>query len=297
MTVIESVIQGAIQGLAEFLPISSSGHIMLFQHFFGMSDSYSLFFTAMLHVGTLLSVFVAFRKEIFLMIKAFFGMIGDIFKGRFKYSECDEYRRSVIMILVTLIPLLVFYFVKDYYEFLSVDDDIVFEGCCFVITGVMLLLACSCIPGKRTGKDMKIKDSLIIGAVQGISTLPGISRSGSTISTGMLLGLDRNFMIAFSFIMSIPAVIGSAGSELLDAVESGAEINWPMIAIGIATAFVVGLLSIILLKWIMKSNRFKIFGYYTVFLGCLVIVCGIVEHLCGLTVPQLLSDLLNRGVV
>lgn len=296
MSFVDSIIQGAIQGLTEFLPVSSSGHIMLFKHFCGMSDDYSLFFTAMLHVGTLLAIIVAFRKEIFLMIKAAFGMIADVFKGRFRYSECDEYRLSVIMILVTLIPLLVFYFLKDYYELFTVDDDIIFEGCCFIITGVMLLLACGCIPGKRTGVNMKLKDSLVIGAVQGISTLPGISRSGSTISTGMLLGFDRNFMISFSFIMSIPAVIGSAGSELLDALDERAEIDWSMIAVGVAVAFIVGLLSILLLKWIIKNNRFKIFGYYTVFLGAIVIVLGIVEHMCGLTVPQLLSDLLNRGV-
>ena len=296
MTLLDSIIQGTIQGLAEFLPVSSSGHIMLFNHFFGMSE-FSLFYSAMLHVGTLFSVFVVFRKEIFQMIKAAFGMIGDIFKGRFKYSECDEYRRSVIMILVTLIPLLAFYLIKDYYDFLTVDNDIVFEGCCFMITGVMLLLASGCVHGNRTGVDMKVKDPLIIGIVQGISTLPGISRSGSTISAGILLGLDCNFMIAFSFIMGIPAVIGSAGSELLEAVESGAEIDVPMIAVGIAVAFVVGLLSIFLLKWIMKKDRLGIFGYYTAFLGAVVIILGTVEHLCGLTVPQLINDLLNRGVV
>ena len=97
--------------------------------------------------------------------------------------------------------------------------------------------------------------------------------------------------------MGIPAVIGSAGSELMEAVESGAEIDVPMIAVGIAVAFVVGLLSIFLLKWIMKKDRLGIFGYYTAFLGAVVIILGTVEHLCGLTVPQLINDLLNRGVV
>ncbi len=116
MTILDGILQGVIQGVTEFLPVSSDGHLALFQHFFGLAGDNALFFTVMLHVGTLLAVFVAFFDTIWKMIVEFFKMVGDIFKGRFKYSECNEERRGVLMILLTLVPLLGFYFVKDYFK-------------------------------------------------------------------------------------------------------------------------------------------------------------------------------------
>ena len=296
MTLWESIVQGIIQGLTEFLPVSSDGHLTLFQHFFGLSGENSLFFTVMLHVGTLLAVFIAFYKTIFGMIAEAFRMIGDIFTGKFRYSQANEARKAVIMVLVSLIPLLGFYFVKDYFAALAEDSDIIVEGCCFLFTGAMLLLSDRCIKGRKTAVDMKVRDAVIIGAFQGFAALPGVSRSGSTISSGLILGFSREFMVSFSFIMGIPAIMGASLFEFLDAMEEAVVFEPVTLVAGMAAAAVVGLLAIKLIQWIVRTDRFKIFGYYTVILGTVTLVVGILEYLFGGNIVQLVGDLLNQGV-
>ncbi len=288
--------QGVIQGLTEFLPVSSDGHLTLFQHFFGLSGDNSLFFTVMLHVGTLAAVFIAFHKTIWNMIVEAFRMIGDIFTGKFKYSECNEARKAVIMILLSLVPLLLFFFVKDYFTALSEDADIIVEGCCFLFTGAMLILADKCVKGSKTAIDMKPRDALIIGAFQGFAALPGVSRSGSTISSGLLLGFSREFMVSFSFIMGVPAIMGASLFEFLDAVGAGIEFDPVVLLAGIVTAALVGLFAIKLIAWLVKTDKFKIFGYYTLILGTVVLVIGIIEHIFGKNFTVLIGDLLNQGV-
>ena len=296
MTLWESIVQGIIQGLTEFLPVSSDGHLTLFQHFFGLSGENSLFFTVMLHVGTLLAVFIAFYKTIFGMIAEAFRMIGDIFTGKFRYSQANEARKAVIMVLVSLIPLLGFYFVKDYFAALAEDSDIIVEGCCFLFTGAMLLLSDRCIKGRKTAVDMKVRDAVIIGAFQGFAALPGVSRSGSTISSGLILGFSREFMVSFSFIMGMPAIMGASLFEFLDAMEEAVVFEPVTLVAGMAAAAVVGLLAIKLIQWIVRTDRFKIFGYYTVILGTVTLVVGILEYLFGGNIVQLVGDLLNQGV-
>lgn len=296
MTIIDSIIQGIIQGLTEFLPVSSDGHLTLFQHFFGLTSDNSLFFTVMLHVGTLVAVFIAFYKTIFAMIAEAFRMIGDIFTGKFKYSECNEERRAVIMILLALVPLLFFFFIKDRFEALSQDDDIIVEGCCFLFTGAMLLLSDKCVKGNRTAIDMRPGDALIIGTFQGFAALPGVSRSGSTISSGLMLGFSREFMVSFSFIMGIPAIMGASLFEFIDATKEGISYDPVTLAAGMVTSAVVGLLAIKLIQWLVKTDRFKIFGYYTTALGAAVIVVGIIEQVMGKGIGTIIGDLLNQGV-
>ncbi len=295
MTVLDGVLQGIIQGLTEFLPVSSDGHLALFQHFFGLNGENALFFTVMLHVGTLLAVFIAFYKTIWKMIVEAFKMIGDIFTGKFSYKKANEERKGVIMILITLIPLLGFYFVKDYFTMLSEDNDILVEGFCFLFTGTILFLADRCVKGTKTAKNMTVREGLRIGFFQGFAALPGVSRSGSTISIGLLSGFSREFMVQFSFIMGIPAIMGASLFELLDALKEGVSFSLPLV-VGMVVSAVVGLAAIKLLSWLVRTDRFGIFAYYTLALGVVVLVIGIIEHIAGENIVTLVNALLNQGV-
>lgn len=296
MTVLEGFFQGVLQGLTEFLPVSSDGHLSLFQHFFSLNGENALFFTVMLHVGTLIAVFIAFWKDIWAMVAEFFKAIGDIFKGRFKYSESNEPRKGMIMIIISLVPLMGFYLIKDWFTALSEDSDIIVEGVCFLFTGTLLFLADKCVKGKKTAVDMKPREALRIGFFQGFAALPGVSRSGSTIAVGLLSGFSKEFMVKFSFIMGIPAIIAASGMELLDAIKEGIEIDMLPLAVGVIASAVVGLAAIKLISWLVKTDRFGIFAYYTLTLGVIVLILGAIEYFTGSTIPVLITNLLNQGV-
>ena len=295
MTILQGLLQGVLQGLTEFLPVSSSGHLALFQHLFGLSGQNALFFNVMLHLGTLLAVFIAYWKTIWAMIVEAFRMIGDIFRGRFKYSECNEERKAVIMILITLIPLLFVYLIKDYITAFEEDSDIIVEGVCFLFTGTLLYLADKCVKGKKTAVDMTPREALRIGIFQGIAVLPGVSRSGSTVSAGLLSGFSREFMVRFSFIMGIPTILGACVTEMKDAVAEGVSFSLPLV-VGMVASVVVGLAAIKLLTWLIKTDRFGIFAYYTLILGVLVLAVGIIEHIAGANIVTLVGTLFNQGV-
>ncbi|MDO4566369.1 MAG: undecaprenyl-diphosphate phosphatase [Oscillospiraceae bacterium] len=295
MTVLDGFLQGMIQGLTEFLPVSSSGHLSLFQHFFGLQGENALFFSVMLHVGTLVAVFAAYWKTILLMIKEFFTMIGDLFSKKFSYAKASEERKMVLMVLVTLIPLLIVFVIKDYITALAEDGDILVEGVCFLITGSLLLIADRTVKGNRTAVDMTLKDALFIGSFQCLATLPGVSRSGSTISGGLMRGFSREFMVKFSFIMGIPAILGSAVFEFKDAFEEGVSFELPLL-VGMITAAVFGLAAIKLIEWLVKTDRFAVFAYYALVLGVVVLAVGIIEHISGEGIVSLISSLFNEGL-
>jgi len=205
MSLWDAILQGIIQGLTEFLPVSSSGHLSLYQHFTGQSGEAAGLFSILLHLGTLAAVCIAFWDTIWGMIVEFFRMIGDIFKGKFTFRTTDPNRRMIFMIVVALLPLLVFFFLRDWYTSLATDDDILVEGLCFLGTAGLLYVADHLVPGKKTASNMRVRDALLVGTMQGIAPLPGLSRSGSTISAGIFAGLNREFAVAFSFILGIPA--------------------------------------------------------------------------------------------
>ena len=185
MTILEAIIQGIIQGATEFLPVSSSGHLSLFQHFTGVTGDEAVFTTIALHIGTLVAVFIAFRQKIWALILEFFAMIKDIFTGRFSFKVGSGNRRMILMIIVSILPLFVFYIFKDFFTAVSSDSDIIAEGICFLYTAVILTI------GDRTAKKNAEKgiektagettaaDALVIGFFQGVALLPGVSRSGS----------------------------------------------------------------------------------------------------------------------
>ena len=292
MTILDGLFQGIIQGATEFLPISSDGHLTLYQHLTGNSGEGALFFNLMLHLGTLAAVFIAYHKDIWELIVTFFAMVRDIFTGRFSFKTKDENRRMIFMLFLACVPLLAFLPVKDWVTKITEDSDIVVEGLCFLWTAALLFFASKCVKGKKTAKEMRVRDALIVGVFQGTAIMPGISRSGSTISSSLLLGFSKEYCVKFSFILGIPAILGASLLEAKDAIESGIVIEWAPVLIGMLTAAVVGYLCIRLIQYLVASDRFILFSYYTAALGAVVLVVGILEHLWGENIVDLIARLL-----
>ncbi len=278
--ILSVIIQGIIQGLTEFLPVSSSGHLSVAQHFMNVEDG-SMTLSVVLHIGTLIAVIIAFHKRIWGMIKEFFLSIRDIFKGQFSWQDMNDDRRMMIMVIIATLILVPFVAIKDFFTSVTGDGDVIFEGCAFLFTSIVLFLSDACVKGLKTGKDMKVKDAIIVGLFQCVALFPGVSRSGSTISAGLFCGLTRETAAAFSFILGIPAILGSALLEGIDVVKSGAEIEVLPLLIGASVAAVVGLLAIKLVQIIINNDKFKIFGIYTLVLGLVCIGIGIYENVSG----------------
>lgn len=276
-----TVMQAIIQGLTEFLPVSSSGHLSLYQHFTGNSGEGALFFSAVLHFGTLVAVFVAFRQRIWAMIKELGALFKDIFRGKFKWSEMNDNRRMIVMIFISCCCLLPFAPFLDWFEHFSEDSSIMAEGICFLYTATILFMSDRCRKGKKTAGDIKVKDSLTIGFMQGVAMLPGVSRSGSTISAGLFSGMTRETCVEYSFILGIPVIMLGCLSEFKDAVKSSAEIQWGSCLLGFVVAAAVGLAAIKVVSWLVKTDKFKVFAYYTGVLGVIVLIVAIIEKIIG----------------
>ncbi len=276
MDLFSIIIQGIIQGLTEFLPVSSSGHLSVVQHFMNMGEE-SLNVSIVLHLGTLLAVFCAFYKTIWGMIKEFFLTIGDIFTGKFSWKNMNDNRRLMFMVIIATLILVPVYFFKEFFTSVEGDGDIIFEGCAFIFTAILLFLSDACVKGFKTGKDMTVKDALTVGLFQCVALFPGVSRSGSTTTAGLFCGLTRETAVTYSFILGIPAILGGSVLELGDAISSGVELDIVPLVVGFCAAAVTGFLSIALVKLIIKHDKFKIFGIYTLILGILCVGYGIFE--------------------
>lgn len=276
MNILNAIFQGIVQGLAEFLPVSSSGHLSIVQHFTSGGQGGDTFFTIMLHIGTLVAVFYAFRKEIYQYIVEFFSLIADIFRGKFSYKNMSVGRRNVIMIFVALLPLLVVYPFKDTLQGFAEDDNLYVEGVCFLVTSVLLFIAARAARRNSDNEIITLPMALIIGATQAIATLPGISRSGSTVAMALVLGLSKKSAFDFSFILGIPAVLGAALLDFVDVAkgEIVPDVATGDIIIGIIVSAVVGVAAIWTLRLILAKDKFQIFAYYTALVGvfCLAAV-------------------------
>ena len=286
MSTIEALIQGIVQGLSEFLPISSSGHLSLLQYFFGISGEAAASYSILLHFGTLVAVFAAFYKTIWKFILEFFLMIRDIFTKRFSLKDASPERRMVLLIVVAEIPLLFFYFLSDFYTNLSADNDIVVEGCCFLLTSALLFISDRVVKGTKDASNMGFRSALIVGTVQGIAPLPGLSRSGSTISAGLMCGLTREYAVSFSFIMGIPPVLMANVLEIKDLLSGEVDgaitpLEPVQSIVGIVTAAVVGFASIKMVNFLVKKDKFTIFAWYTLALGVLTVVLGSIGLVIG----------------
>lgn len=280
MSVIEAVIQAVVQGLSEFLPVSSSGHLSVFQHYMDVGEG-ALLFSVVLHLGTLVAVFAAFRTEIAGLLAELGRTLRDIFTGKFKWSGMNGERRMLIMMVITILMLFPFYIFKDFFESVSTDNDIIIEGFCFLYTSALLFTLDRWEKGKKEPKDITVKNAVTVGIFQGIALLPGVSRSGSTISGGVFSGFTRELAVRYSFIMGIPVIMAGALLEIKDAVSEGVQIEPLPYIIGFIVAAATGLGAIRLVQWLMKSGKFRIFAVYTLVLGILVVTAGILEQVSG----------------
>lgn len=270
-----SVAMGFLQGVAEFLPISSSGHLALFQHFFGMEDfeSTQLFFTVMLHFGTLISVFIYYWRDIVDMIREFFLGVRDLASPKHRGGPTPPARRMVLLIILATLPLFVILPVKGYIE--AATGSVVFVSVALLVTGFILFFSDRLAKGRKTAKNATVVDALVVGAAQCLGTLPGISRSGITISTGMMRGYDRSFAVRFSFLMSLPAVLGATALELKDALEVGLDpAILPYCLVGMVVAGVVGFFAIKLVNLLADKGKFGSFAYYCWAAGLVSLIAG-----------------------
>ena len=293
MSIFQAVIQGIIQGLTEFLPISSSGHLSLYQHFTKNSGEGALFFSAVLHIATLAAVFIAFRKRIWSMMCAVVLMIKGIFDGSIRKNGLTPDGRAVIMMLLSLAVLFPFYIFKDFFEGISQDNDIICEGICFIYTAALLFVSDRCSGGKKDFGSIKASDAVKVGAFQGIALLPGVSRSGSVIAGGLICGFERLAAVEYSFILGIPAILGGAFTEAAPVIK-GAEIPGisPLcFAAGAAAAFITGILSIKMVRILAASDRMRVFSVYTLMIGLAAIAAGMIENACHAGVADIIKNM------
>ncbi len=260
ITLIQAIFLGIVQGLTEFFPVSSSGHLVFFQSLFGLKEP-PIFFDVMLHVGTLLAVVIYLRKEILQIIQGLWAVL----RGK---SEGRDGLRMFLWMVVASVPTGVMGIVlKDWFE--SVFARPRFVGLMLLVTGLILWLTRRV---KGEGKDirkMRWLDALLIGVAQGVAIIPGISRSGSTISAGLFLGLDRVLSGKFSFLLSIPAILGAALLESRKVVSAG---DVGTILIGTGVACVVGYFSLKILMKIISIGKVSHFSYYCWAMGVLMLL-------------------------
>lgn len=262
MSWIEALILGILQGLTEYLPVSSSGHLAIGSALFGIEGEDNLTFTIVVHVATVLSTLVILWKE-----------INWIFRGLFKF-QMNEETRYVINIIISMIPIgIIGVFFKDYVEDIF-GSGLLVVGCMLLITA--LLLTYSYYAKPRPKEKISMKDAFIIGLAQACAVLPGLSRSGSTIATGLILGNKKESLAQFSFLMVIPPILGEAlldGMKIVkDASMAGAEISTLSLIVGFLAAFISGCIAC---KWminIVKKGKLIYFGIYCAIAGILTII-------------------------
>lgn len=280
MTYLSAVLMGILQGVAEFLPISSSGHLALFQRFFAVEnyEETQMFFTVLLHLGTLLSVCVYYWRDIWDMIREFFALLVSGFegKGRRERGTVPPARRMVLLIVVATLPLFAILPIKDVVE--EIMGNAVFVSVALIATGFILFFSDRMARGRKDARNATVTDALLVGCAQALGTLPGISRSGSTISAGMLRGFDRGFAVRFSFLMSLPAVLGANILTLVDVVKEGAidPSMLPVFLVGAVVAAVVGYFAIRLVNLLTNKGKFGAFAYYCWIMGAVSLVANFV---------------------
>ncbi|NLH01206.1 MAG: undecaprenyl-diphosphate phosphatase [Clostridiales bacterium] len=275
MSVLIAAILGLIQGITEFLPISSSGHLAVMQNLFGMEEV-DLFFDVLLHFATLVSICVFYRRDIAEMIKEVLGFFSDIRHPKPDEGKPKPARRLVLMIIIATLPLFLILPVKD--SIYKLSNNTYFIGAAFLITGLILFLSDRMQNGRKNEKNMTVWDAVKIGACQAVATLPGISRSGSTITAGMAVGLNRTFAVKFSFLLSLPAVFAATIASLVDALKDGVDAERiPAYLIGMAVAGITGYFAIKLVRMLSQKGKFGKFCYYCFAVGILTIVLTIIR--------------------
>ncbi len=274
MSIFKAIILGILQGITEFLPISSSGHLVLMQRLFNINEG-TLFFTIMLHFGSLISIMIVYSNDIVNMIIEFFKLMNDLFKEK-KLKLNNEYRILCFMIIVgTIQTALMGIFLKDYFEFLY--DSLLAVGIAFLLTGLILIIAEKYASGTKGVFNLKIIDAITIGIFQGFAISPGISRSGSTIVGGLFMGLDKKLATRFSFLLSLPSILGATLLEFTDMASSNSQVffSYPIV-IGTIVSAITGVFAIKLLVTILERGKLYYFSFYLWILGLVIIIVNLV---------------------
>lgn len=279
MSYLSAIFLGLVQGIAEFLPISSSGHLSIFQNFFGLSgieEGGHVVFDILLHLATLVAVCIFYRRDIAAIIIEGIDYVKSV--GHPVPGEKKRYPavRLLVMMFFGTLPLFVILPFKDAVE--KLYNNTGFIGAALIFCGFLLFFSDRLPRGHKTEKNMRIRDALVIGAFQALATVPGLSRSGSTITAGTAMGLNRSFAVKFSFLLSIPAILGANILTLADVLAEGGMPDgvWGYYLAGMAVAFVSGYLSLWLVKYISQKGKFGYFAYYCWAVGIATVILTIV---------------------
>lgn len=291
MSLLQSILMGILQGLTEFLPVSSSGHLALFKNIFNVNTDTGLLFDTMLHLGTLIAVCIIYWRDIVKLVVAGVQLLIDVIanlrafiSNRTKHTDMpyrrlvnNAYKKFVVLILVTTIPTGIMGIAfSSLIE--KASQTLLVPGICLVITAILLLIADTRPAGRKKVKKTSYANAAVIGITQGFATFPGLSRSGTTITTCLLLGFERTFAVKYSFIASIPAILGANILELrhLDAAAM-ANVNFAYYFIGMLVAGVVGFVCIKVMIYVVRSNKFQYFAYYCAVVGIIAIIAYFVK--------------------
>lgn len=273
MSIWFAALQGLVQGLTEFLPVSSSGHLVLVQALFGSGvETNYMLFNVLLHFGTLLSVVVAFWKDIKELFVELFGWIRDGFR-----INGHPYRRFIVMLLITLVPMFLILPIESRLE--AAFSSPLLVGLLLLVTAALLFLSEKAPKKHKTEQNASWLDALIVGIGQMFAVLPGLSRSGTTICTGLFCGFSREFAVRFAFIMSLPVVLGANILELADVIREPALMGDASIAcyaVGILVSMLSGLAAIRLVKFITKRGNFRPFVVYCTLVGTVAVVASLI---------------------
>ena len=306
MSIIDAIIQGIVQGLTEFLPVSSSGHLSITQHILGATEN-NLFFNVMLHVGTLVAVVAFYHKLIWSLIKEFISLVKDVFTGKFKWKEMNYERNLIMMLIIGLIPLFLLFVpipgtemkIKDLADVLTGEKYLIVVAISLLVTSILLTVGIifnkrNVNPGagfkhlktvKHSGKSAgresyNVVDAVCVGLMQVVAAIfPGISRSGSTLVVGEIRGINKQKALDYTFVLGVPSILAAALLEGIDAVKSpeGIAIDPIVIIVGMVVSAVVGYLAILIFKWFLKTDKMIIFVIYTALVGLIFLVISCIE--------------------
>lgn len=274
MNTIQALLMGLLQGLTEYLPVSSSGHLTIASTLFGIDGEENMLFTIMVHVATVLSTIVILGGEIWKIIKGMFGPLNNSAQG---LNRLNPDQRYVLNILVSMIPIgIVGVFFKEQVEAIF-GSGMTIVGICLLVTALLLTFSYYARPRER--ENISLGHAFIIGLAQAIAVLPGLSRSGSTIATGLMLGEKKSNMAQFSFLMVIPPILGEALLDVLKMVKGeslGAEIGWLPLTVGFLAAFISGCVACKWMIGIVKKGKLIYFAYYCAIVGVISLIYGLV---------------------
>ena len=276
MSYLQAIILGLVQGITEFLPVSSSGHLAILQSFFGLESTENhLLFDVLLHLGTLGAVLITYWGDIAGLTRE--GLVQLHLKKPRRGQKPDPLRqRMILFILLATLPLVLVVFLRK--AVTSLYENTFFIGFALLVTGGLLFAADRLGHGTKNERNATLGSVMLVGLSQALATVPGLSRSGTTISVGMFCGFERSFAVKFSFLLSVPAVLGANLLTFIDAVQAGIDFSLlPVYLVGVLAAFVSGFFAISLLRILVQKSRFGSFGYYCWGAGLVTLILSLVS--------------------